>query len=377
MPIGEELVQTQEEQYNQNRVTAQGLKAWENYFENQQKQSDQNLQRGKDEGVDTENNIYNDPHFRGNLKQDVSSILPEPTPIGPADNEITHMSDFMPFPFNMAPAVGNVAKGALESLGTLPERAIKAAGNQTLTEGDPSGKQGVTAAALETSMNMMGAGTAFVPKGSLGVMGGGNAVKWGSKEGKQELMLAHDMMKQGYTPEQVFDATGIFVGADNRIRFEIPDTYAKLKGYDPNFQGFPVAQRGTYLPEILDHPELFKQYPDLKAVRVAHAENIKEGGAGYFDVTDVIVLGRNPSEGDMRQAVLHEIQHAVQKREGFARGANINTVRKAAYQKSAGEVEAQNVEYRSRDTQASKWPENRFPWATEDIPIADQIVNFN
>ena len=83
-----------------------------------------------------------------------------------------------------------------------------------------------------------------------------------------------------------------------------------------------------------------------------------------------------------RETVVHELQHAIQLFEGFAKGGNpTDPVRPynsktdtpiGQYYKFAGEVEARNVQQRLTMT-----PEERAatpPWETEDVPEDRQIV---
>lgn len=307
------------------------------------------------------------------------------TPQGPSDEEIKPMGYVSNEPLI---ALANKLRAPLghmiESMATLPERAIKAAGNQVLTEDDPTGKQALTGPALETASLMYGAGTTFAPEKSLGIMGGGKAVKFFTKEGKSDAALARQMMIEKHTPEQIYDATGLYVGTDNRIKFEISDKGARLRKNVPDMEW-------GYLPDFIDHPELFKQYPSLRDTRVLRTDRFQGAQAGYSDQYDVIgiPIKTTISDEELLKSILHETQHAVQAREGFARGADSKVVGKDAYNRSAGEVEARNVEYRQSldlnppeeqwtniDTSIHSIYERRYPFHTEEFPIEDQIVNF-
>lgn len=108
---------------------------------------------------------------------------------------------------------------------------------------------------------------------------------------------------------------------DQKPRFEIDDSGAKL-----------IKNRPTYLnnqydlDEILDHPALYKEYPELKNLQVKIDNNIfdKVSGtlASYNPKENVITLPesslKNPS------SLLHEIQHAIQGIEDFAKGGSIS-----------------------------------------------------
>jgi hypothetical protein len=71
---------------------------------------------------------------------------------------------------------------------------------------------------------------------------------------------------------------------------------------------------------------------------------------------------------------LHELQHAIQKREGFASGADLHAVGPDAYRRAAGEVEAYNTQRRRlMNAQERK---NVPPWETQEIPDGQQLVNY-
>ena len=91
-----------------------------------------------------------------------------------------------------------------------------------------------------------------------------------------------------------------------------------------------VRRSTALLSEVIDHPTLFAAYPDLANVRVSIDPTLGSGEA-YFDpetggislseahITEVALTG---DTNRLRRDMLHEIQHAVQEREGFARGGN-------------------------------------------------------
>ena len=72
------------------------------------------------------------------------------------------------------------------------------------------------------------------------------------------------------------------------------------------------------LDMVIDHPALFAAYPALRQVMVKVDPNAGIGGslAEMGDGTFVITVG----QGQKQSTMLHEIQHAIQKYEGFALG---------------------------------------------------------
>lgn len=138
---------------------------------------------------------------------------------------------------------------------------------------------------------------------------------------------------------------------DKQPRFEIDDSKAKLldksfplitkeiRGYKGYLLGTENTANNVKLSEVLDHPKLFKEYPWLKNIDVEFG-NKEFGTKGSFDGKRIIVSGKiigddvPGSKGwrstnqryvlteDDKSTLLHEIQHAIQQKEGFARGGS-------------------------------------------------------
>ncbi len=88
--------------------------------------------------------------------------------------------------------------------------------------------------------------------------------------------------------------------------------------------------RAMTLSDALDYPELYKAYPDLKWLPVS-VENLGARTAGRL-----VCMGDYPAEirvnemlnaDEMRSTLLHEIQHAIQSIEEFAKGGNADSAR--------------------------------------------------
>lgn len=89
------------------------------------------------------------------------------------------------------------------------------------------------------------------------------------------------------------------------------------------------------LADVLDHPELFKRYPDLASLPVtfevpSEADRAKgvEGGL-KMDKGKPVSITVNPLKGDAysRLTLLHEVQHAMQALDGRQSGANPDDIR--------------------------------------------------
>jgi hypothetical protein len=82
-----------------------------------------------------------------------------------------------------------------------------------------------------------------------------------------------------------------------------------------------------YLEEILDHPELYREYPTAKRIKVEEVPlNFRDRSKinGLFDpVTETIYINSNKLDGKPEKVLpklFHELQHWVQTQEGFPAG---------------------------------------------------------
>ena len=236
------------------------------------------------------------------------------------------------------------------------------------------------------------------------------------------LSVARKMEEEKKDAKAIKMATGWERGADGKWRYEMPD--AKIKD-TMDVGGGHIVKRyeddmlwnGGKLSKVIDAPELFKAYPQLKDVRIetdAIMNDMPSNGE-YNSKTNTITIHADELKY-MNGILNHEIQHAIQGIEGFATGGSPTTIRgevkkrfdevtkqikqlraegkedeaKAlieknrglynAYQKNddynsykslAGEVEARNVSARMNMT-----PEERrktLAESTEDVARKDQI----
>lgn len=237
------------------------------------------------------------------------------------------------------------------------------------------------------------------------------------------LSVARKMEEEKKDAKAIKMATGWERGADGKWRYEMPD--AKIKD-TMDVGGGHIVKRyeddmlwnGGKLSRVIDAPELFKAYPQLKDVRIetdAIMNDMPSNGE-YNSKTNTITIHADELKY-MNGILNHEIQHAIQDIEGFAKGGSPRLVRgeikkrfnevtkqikqlraegkedeaKAlieknrslynaytknddfnSYKSLAGEVEARNVSARLNMT-----PEERrksLAESTEDVARKDQIL---
>lgn len=104
---------------------------------------------------------------------------------------------------------------------------------------------------------------------------------------------------------------------DKEWRFEIPDEGAGLTLSPRQKKGMGTSTAG----ELLSHPWLFKHEPYLKDTPVEWSFGVGPQGNYYADTGRITIQGRNQQE--LKSALLHELQHAVQVKHGLAEGGNV------------------------------------------------------
>ena len=225
---------------------------------------------------------------------------------------------------------------------------------------------------------------------------------------------AEQMLREGKTADEIWEATGSFKGPDNMWRQEISD--AGLTAHDYRNTGGGI---------VLKHPELRKSYEELPSrIKISPQESLVETSAYKAPVDELSrKLGDAgtmyiPAKGQVPLDVYaHELQHAVQAKEGFARGGSPDMVRKNfmdyaepewieyaktlpnyknqptdkarqefiesfvkmrlgnpedVYLRLAGEAEARAVQRRFDMTEAEK--KKTHPYKSYDVPIKNLIV---
>lgn len=174
------------------------------------------------------------------------------------------------------------------------------------------------------------------------------------------LTRAQILESQGMTAEDIRKDTGWFRGMDGLWRFEIDDSgmeysqwgdmrrldraeYARFRELEGKFIDGTIteaeqaelrglldgghgsgraAEQGTLrLADYIRHDELFQNYPQLKGATLRFAE-LEPGAQGsYNPETNMITISEKLQKAP-EDTVIHEVQHAIQMAEGFARGSS-------------------------------------------------------
>jgi len=157
---------------------------------------------------------------------------------------------------------------------------------------------------------------------------------------------------------KLYDETGIYRGEDGKIRSNISMKETTLKDdafeVSEDFDKIKLKPFNYRLEDILNHQDLFNRYDKpittdktnagvyrsylpssykkIGDVRIrvipdsqSPLEEIGKGGAfaSYDPIDDIIYVPQKATKDDMLSAITHEIQHAIQYREGFQGGDNL------------------------------------------------------
>ncbi len=147
----------------------------------------------------------------------------------------------------------------------------------------------------------------------------------GPDAAKKLLTDAEQMAAKGVDNEAVRQATGLFQGMDGKWRFEVDDSGAGLM---PDAIKGLRTKNGLPQSRVTSHNELFSAYPELADTWTVAGGPVGSGEyhSGIPGKSNMMVLGVGKrgavNEPEIKNTLLHELQHAIQQREGFARGGS-------------------------------------------------------
>jgi len=214
---------------------------------------------------------------------------------------------------------GKAAMQSLSNLGGGPSYDPA----KTLSQNalDPAGLQTATNVALSTGPGMIG-----------GRQAASRAA--GHPAQPQAIEEAFKLEQAGKSPDEIYAYTGWYRGPDSQWKWVIPDNNATLKH---STEGLPIQPNrfskdllsvpyGTEisLGDVLNHSDLFKLYPWLKEIKVEPTPlfSALTGNQGYYSPKSNTIGLTGGKPETMLSTLLHEIQHAVQFKEGFGLGGS-------------------------------------------------------
>ena len=233
---------------------------------------------------------------------------------------------------------------------------------------------------------------------------------------KSALEKAMELEKDGTDSEKIRKETGWFKGYDGKWRFEIDNSELKFKTDIEKNRAAAIElakmkvksaeleekivndtatkaeeneyynldekmieyRKGVKLSDVINHPKLFEAYPQLKNVDVYYEISSVNRGV-YSSNGNVIMLNPMNTIDEQKEAIIHEIQHAIQGIENFANGSNLEYWKNlgysdeeamAMYYNTGGEREARDVSAR-RDYNAEQRKNIRPDIDRKDVVFAN------
>lgn len=162
----------------------------------------------------------------------------------------------------------------------------------------------------------------------------------GSSDRMDSNRIAEEMEKSGKDAKAIKLATGWERAADGKWRYEIPDADVDiLSKFDDKMAEMkangvespePILKLGELLGEDND---LFKYYPKMKDMQVLFSKRLPDGTAGAYGSGTIELnikeasrfLVEDLNNENVYGTLLHEVQHAIQDIEGFAKGGSLYT----------------------------------------------------
>ncbi len=133
------------------------------------------------------------------------------------------------------------------------------------------------------------------------------------------LYEAKQRIENGEDSEIVRQETGWYKGTDGKWRFEINDKFFVI---DETALKRLKETGSISLYELIKHDELFEAYPQLKDINVFFDSESSIHHGYYNKEKNIIVFSDSENKTELRKTIIHEVQHAVQKIEGFASGSS-------------------------------------------------------
>lgn len=163
-------------------------------------------------------------------------------------------------------------------------------------------------------------GAALAVPALAGIFMGPKSKTWDALAAQKAKMLA-DI---GTDPRTIWQQTGTWKGPDGKWRQEIDDSSSRLD--ERSLRYFEAAQansplRMDKLSGVLSHRKAYGAYPATQDIGLDLTSSQKGGAYAAQTSTgpEAIALGQTP---DAKSTLLHELQHAIQQREGFAKGGS-------------------------------------------------------
>jgi hypothetical protein len=142
------------------------------------------------------------------------------------------------------------------------------------------------------------------------------------------LSIAEKMKDAGLGRDDIWRKTGWFEGADGKWRFEFDDsasswTPSQLPQKEIDYTFYKNGPLGS----AHTNAELYRNYPDIADIdAVVYADKNPRGVGGTHRSDGLLGESITQWDGGSNSTTLHEVQHAIQDREGFSPGGSPGSI---------------------------------------------------
>lgn len=163
-----------------------------------------------------------------------------------------------------------------------------------------------------------------VGSGFAGAFIGKNAKLWDKLAEQRFLQLE----KAGIAPEQIWKETGTLRGLDKKLRQEFSDKNATAA-----YTHLEESGTNRLAEKAINNPLYEANYPHLSKVGQLGLRESPQSGSfewSYFDNPQLgsgHLVAKAPNLNELKGVGVHEMQHGIQKLEGFSGGTNLQQVK--------------------------------------------------
>lgn len=137
---------------------------------------------------------------------------------------------------------------------------------------------------------------------------------------KDAANTATKLLDNGADPSQVWKDHLIGRMPDGKLFSEIDDSGAKFNLNNAPLDAYGAQEMPIY--DAVSHKGLQTEYPDLSSLSALHYPSEQYRGAS-FDPKDKVITFGHEAMNQGKSVSLHELQHAIQNQEGWARGGSL------------------------------------------------------
>jgi hypothetical protein len=210
--------------------------------------------------------------------------------------------------------------------------------------------------------------------GLLGMAEVGMFIGAGSKAfDKAMAFTATKLEKKGVSPQEIWKETGTVRGPDGMWRQEISDKLTTLKGepykdvimgaYERGFLKTGDQLYKTTVDDVFFHHGLKEAYPEVMNIetQMMRKGSDAKGSLSTGGKNQVLQVREDLLGEPAKSTILHELQHAIQEKEGFGVGGNTDTMdRMIGKVKDRAFLIKERDEYKVAEQELNKLADNFF-----------------